>query len=662
MARDRRAHPRQRPRRRRLRRADRRARSRSRSSASRACSGCPRSPRSSPRSTLLHDVTANAALLTLLTGPRWAIGPRDLALLGRRAARARRAPRPRRDVRRRPTTELPRGRRRRRPGRDRLARRRARRPRATCAYSPEARERFALLAGELRLLRRARRRAAPRPGPPDHRHHRHRRRAGLLGQPGGRGPARQPRPVRQGGRGVPGRRRRRHAAGAARLPQAEDELRQRPRRRHARPRPTRSSCSPSTAPRAWSGTRCSWSASAETQVPDQPAAHAGPTVAGRAARAAARRRRATCRSCAGYDKPALDAYRPATPRRTRPSEELRLGYVAFTRAAPPAVGLVATSGARRQDRRSARRPTSVVRDRLEALAARRAPDAVAGQAGEGRRPTRYAAARPDAAVADARHRTAEVDAPARRRRAWCASRRRRRPTTTTDDMLERGPGRSEWDDELDRLLAEARARPRRRSSTCRCPRSLSATALARLRDDPDGVRRATWPGRCRASRRRRPGSAPASTPGSRRGSASRTCFDPDDLPGPRRRRHRRRRRPARADRRRSRTGRSPTGSRTPSRRRSRWCSPARWCAAGSTRSTPSRSTARRLPGRRLEDQPRARRRPAPARALPAGLGRARRVPLERVRAAFYYVRTGDGRRARRPARPRPSSSGLLAPR
>ncbi len=34
---------------------------------------------------VIHDVTANAALLTLLTAPRWAIGPRDLALLGRRA-------------------------------------------------------------------------------------------------------------------------------------------------------------------------------------------------------------------------------------------------------------------------------------------------------------------------------------------------------------------------------------------------------------------------------------------------------------------------------------------------------------------------------------------------------------------------------------------------
>src|SRR6478672_7313511 len=34
---------------------------------------------------LLHDLTANADVLNLLNGPRWAIGPRDLALLGRRA-------------------------------------------------------------------------------------------------------------------------------------------------------------------------------------------------------------------------------------------------------------------------------------------------------------------------------------------------------------------------------------------------------------------------------------------------------------------------------------------------------------------------------------------------------------------------------------------------
>ena len=40
---------------------------------------------------LLQDLTANADLLNLLNGPRWAIGPRDLALLGKRARRADRA-------------------------------------------------------------------------------------------------------------------------------------------------------------------------------------------------------------------------------------------------------------------------------------------------------------------------------------------------------------------------------------------------------------------------------------------------------------------------------------------------------------------------------------------------------------------------------------------
>jgi DNA helicase-2/ATP-dependent DNA helicase PcrA len=35
---------------------------------------------------LLHDVTANASVLTLLAGPRWAVGPRDLRLLKHRAA------------------------------------------------------------------------------------------------------------------------------------------------------------------------------------------------------------------------------------------------------------------------------------------------------------------------------------------------------------------------------------------------------------------------------------------------------------------------------------------------------------------------------------------------------------------------------------------------
>ncbi|WP_441250357.1 UvrD-helicase domain-containing protein [Kitasatospora sp. McL0602] len=43
---------------------------------------------------VLHDPTANAALVRLLIGPRWRIGPRDLALLGRRATELVRTARP----------------------------------------------------------------------------------------------------------------------------------------------------------------------------------------------------------------------------------------------------------------------------------------------------------------------------------------------------------------------------------------------------------------------------------------------------------------------------------------------------------------------------------------------------------------------------------------
>ena len=40
---------------------------------------------------LVDDVTANPDLIRLLTGPRWRVGPRDLALLGRRALQLLRA-------------------------------------------------------------------------------------------------------------------------------------------------------------------------------------------------------------------------------------------------------------------------------------------------------------------------------------------------------------------------------------------------------------------------------------------------------------------------------------------------------------------------------------------------------------------------------------------
>ena len=103
---------------------------------------------------LLHDVTANAALLTLLSGPRWAIGPRDLRLLGERAqeiaGQRGRGAAPA-DIGAQllqiadgiDPAELP-------ALDDALAE-----PGdpADYPYSPEARERFGLLAGELRMLR-----------------------------------------------------------------------------------------------------------------------------------------------------------------------------------------------------------------------------------------------------------------------------------------------------------------------------------------------------------------------------------------------------------------------------------------------------------------------------------------------------------------------------
>jgi len=102
--------------------------------------------------TLLDDLTANAELLQLLSGPRWAIGPRDLALLGRRArelaaTHGRGARRPedvgeelRQAVAGADPTEV-------------VALSDALDDPGELPYSGEARERFGLLAGELRQLR-----------------------------------------------------------------------------------------------------------------------------------------------------------------------------------------------------------------------------------------------------------------------------------------------------------------------------------------------------------------------------------------------------------------------------------------------------------------------------------------------------------------------------
>ena len=106
---------------------------------------------------LVGDVTANADLLTLLAGPRWAVGPRDLALLGRRARQLAGAATPdaaTTDGGQPLSGEL-------------LAAVDGADPTEIASlsdalhdpgdlpYSPEAAQRFALLAEELRRLRRA---------------------------------------------------------------------------------------------------------------------------------------------------------------------------------------------------------------------------------------------------------------------------------------------------------------------------------------------------------------------------------------------------------------------------------------------------------------------------------------------------------------------------
>ena len=101
---------------------------------------------------LLQDLTANADVLNLLNGPRWAIGPRDLALLGRRARSL--AGVPQREPGISVAEELQRAVEGADPTEvvslsDALA------DPGDLPYSEEARTRFALLAEELRVLRTA---------------------------------------------------------------------------------------------------------------------------------------------------------------------------------------------------------------------------------------------------------------------------------------------------------------------------------------------------------------------------------------------------------------------------------------------------------------------------------------------------------------------------
>ena len=105
------------------------------------------------------------------------------------------------------------------------------------------------------------------------------------------------------------------------------------------------------------------------------------------------------------------------------------------------------------------------------------------------------------------------------------------PAADDDELdLVRGPRGGRLGPELERLLAEARRETVDRSSRCPLPQPLSATALARLRDDPEAFAARAGPADAAPALRRRPGSAPASTPGWSRAWASPTCSTPTSCP------------------------------------------------------------------------------------------------------------------------------------
>ncbi|MDT0188505.1 UvrD-helicase domain-containing protein [Microbacterium sp. ARD31] len=182
---------------------------------------------------------------------------------------------------------------------------------------------------------------------------------------------------------------------------------------------------------------------------------------------------------AGHDKAALEAYRTAT-RAHDAEEELRLGYVAYTRAAHH---LAVTSYVWGQ-RSTPFGPSDyqrVVRDQLA----------------EWGRPVERWLEKPEGKAPNPNDdldpsRPWPVPGPgeeARRRLAAAELVRSADPTAPDEglDMVEAARV-AEWDDDLAQLLAEARAE---RATTVELPlpSSLSATSVARLRDDPEGFAR-----------------------------------------------------------------------------------------------------------------------------------------------------------------------------
>lgn len=176
----------------------------------------------------------------------------------------------------------------------------------------------------------------------------------------------------------------------------------------------------------------------------------------------------------GYDKAALDAYRAAT-RAHDAEEELRLGYVAFTRAAHHLAVTSYVWG----DRATPFGPSDyqrVVRDQLEEWGE---PVEHWLDRPEGKQPN------PNDEVDQSRPWPPTGQGEEARRRLVAAELVKAADPTAPDEGLDMVQAAvvAEWDEELSRLVAEARS-ARSHDLAVPMPESLSATGLARLESDP----------------------------------------------------------------------------------------------------------------------------------------------------------------------------------
>ena len=326
---------------------------------------------------------------------------------------------------------------------------------------------------------------------------------------------------------------------AAGLLEAEDELGDGPRRRdpdrgrlgQAADRPPRQGAG---VGRGVPGRRVR-----EQKFPHQPAAAAcGPSGPAVLPDAAARRRAATCRRCAGAQGGgssalAEDCQGARAPARscgsaTSPSPGPGTGWSCRRTAGPTAARRRCGPSPYQRDACATRWPRG---------AGRRAP--WRGQAGEGRaEPAARPAAEPPVAGGRAH------------RRGRCAGSRRPSSCEAATGWRRRRTSRDRLDAGLD-LAEQARVarvgrRARPAAGEARRDRRRRGRGAAAVEPVGDRAGRGCattprrsprrWPGRCRARRRRRPGSAPGSTPGSRPRFGQQALLDPDELPRPGRRR------------------------------------------------------------------------------------------------------------------------------